>query len=134
MASEREEDAYLGEIGGAEARASVEPVVVAKFVDLDAPFVGRLMRHLVGHHRRLGVPSFCGNALVVCEEVGRNVEVLLQREFGVGGVAKEGKRRHFGTRGARDDTMRARVRTEGGGGGDKVKDDRRQAIGVDGGR
>lgn len=103
---------YIEEVGSAEACASVKPVIVAELVDLDAPPVGRLMRHSVCHHRRLLFPSFCGNALVACEEVGRDVEVLLQREFGVGGIAEESERRHFGGRG---DARRRCARERGDG-------------------
>lgn len=53
------------------------------------------MRHLVCHHRRLCVPTVGGNAIVAGEEIGRDVEVLLEGKFGVG-VAEEGKRRHVG--------------------------------------
>lgn len=89
---------HLGPRGGAKAGASVEPVIVAEFVDLDTPPIGRLMRHLVCHHRRrrLG-PAVGSNAIVKGEEVGRDVEVLLEGEFGIGG-AEEGKRRHGGRR------------------------------------
>lgn len=94
-----EAQSYLDEFGRAEAGASVEPVIVAKLIDLDAPSIGllSLMRHCLCHHRLVGVPSVGGDAIVVCEEVGRNVEVLLQREFGggVGGISEDGKRRHF---------------------------------------
>lgn len=93
------EKSYLDELGRAEAGASVEPVVIAEFIDLDATPVGLLsrMRHFLRHHRLVVVPSVGGNAIVVGEEVGRNIEVLLQREFGwgIGGVAEDCKRRHF---------------------------------------
>lgn len=103
---------YIEEVGTAEAGAAVEPVIVAELVDLDAPPVGRLMRHGVCHHRRLLFPAFCGDALVAREEVGRDVEMLLQREFDVGGIAEESERRHFG--GRRDARRRcARERSDG---------------------
>lgn len=97
---------YLNELGRTEAGASVEPVVVAQLVDLDAAPVGllSLMRHCLRHHRLIGVPSVGRDAIVVREEVGRNVEVLLQGEFGLGfgRIAEDGKRRHFGRGWARD--------------------------------
>lgn len=103
---------YLDELGRAETGASVEPVVISEFVDLDAAPVGLLsrMRHFLRHHRLVVVPCVGGNAIVVCEEVGRNVEVLLQREFGrgIGGVAEDGKRRHFVEGWARNNELRAR--------------------------
>lgn len=54
------------------------------------------------HHQRLLFPSLRGNAIVVGEKAGCNVEVLLQRQFGIG-IAEEGKRRQFGGRWWRDD-------------------------------
>lgn len=86
---------YLYMIGSAKAGAAVEPVIFAQFVNLDAPPVGgRLMRHRVCHHRRLVVHGVGGKGFVGGEEVGRDVEVLLEGEFGVG-VAEEGESRHF---------------------------------------
>ena len=70
---------YFGPCCGTEARTAIEPVVVAELVDLDAPPVGRLMRHGLCHHQRLLLPGVCGNAPVVREEVGGDVEVLLER-------------------------------------------------------
>lgn len=71
---------YLDKFGRAEAGASVEPVIVAKLVDFDAPSIGllSLMRHCLCHHRHVGVPSVGGDAIVIGEEVGRNIEVLLK--------------------------------------------------------
>lgn len=120
---------YLNELGRAKARASVEPVIVAKLVDFDAPSIGllSLMRHCLCHHRLVGVTSVGGDAIVIREEVGRNVEMLLQREFGggVGGVSEDGKRRHFVGWWARDHNCarcrgwcgeREEVDMDGGGG------------------
>lgn len=70
---------YLSPCCCTEAGAAVEPVVVTELVDLDAPPVGRLMRHGLCHHQRLLVPGVGGNAPVACEEVGCDVEVLLER-------------------------------------------------------
>ena len=96
----------LDVLGRTEAGASVEPVVIAEFVDLDTSPVGLLsrMRHCLRHHRLVGVPSVGRDAVVVRKEVGRNVEVLLEREFGLGvrRVAEDGERRHFVERWARD--------------------------------
>lgn len=47
---------YLHEPGGTEAGASIEPVIIAQLVDLDALFVRRLMRHGLCHHHRLNAP------------------------------------------------------------------------------
>ena len=49
------EKTYRSERGSAEAGASVEPIIVAQLVDLDAPLVLRLMRHVLCHHQRLFV-------------------------------------------------------------------------------
>lgn len=42
---------YRRKRGRAEAGPSVEPVIVAQLVDLDAPLVLRLMRHVLCHHQ-----------------------------------------------------------------------------------
>lgn len=66
------------------------------------------MRHRVCHHRRLVVHGVGGKGFVGSEEVGRDVEVLLEGEFGVG-VAEEGESRHFARlRGPAQRRMRAR--------------------------
>ena len=78
--------------GGAEAGASVEPVIITELVDLDALLVGRLMRHRLCHHQ--GFRATLGGNPAVCDEIERKVEVLLQREFGCG-LAGE-RERHFG--------------------------------------
>lgn len=77
---------------GTEASAAVEPVIVAKLVDLDTLLVRRLMRHrLCRHRQRLFFVEVGSQATVVLEEFGREVEVLLEREFRVG-LTEEGER------------------------------------------
>ena len=68
--------------GGTEARASVEPVIIAQLVDLDAPAVRRLMRHRLGHHQRLRFHP--GYPTIVGEKIRRKIKVLLQRQFCIG--------------------------------------------------
>lgn len=60
---------------GAEARAAVEPVIVAQLIDLDALFVRRLMRHRLCHHHRLGFPLRDG--MIIRDQVRGECEVLL---------------------------------------------------------
>lgn len=54
------------------------------------------MRHVVCHHRRLLIHAVGGCAIVAGEKVGRDVKVLLEGKFGIGGVAEKSKRRHGG--------------------------------------
>lgn len=56
------------------------------------------------HHRRLLVPTVGTDAIVAGEQVGRNIEMLLEGELRVGRIAEQGERRHFGgwKSGARD--------------------------------
>lgn len=79
--------------GGAEAGAAVEPVVVTKLVDLDALLIRRRMRHGLCRHRQrlVGLQVVSQAGVVVLEQLGGQVEVLLQRELGVG-LTEEGER------------------------------------------
>lgn len=51
------------------------------------------MRHLLCHHQRLRV-RLGGAVLGVRDQVGGNVEMLLERELGRLGVAEESNGRH----------------------------------------
>lgn len=82
---------YLHKSSGAEAGASVEPVIVAQLVDLDAFLVRRMMRHGLCHHQWFGAPL--GAETGVAEDIGGEVEVLLKGQLSVG-LAKDGER-HF---------------------------------------
>lgn len=78
--------------GGTEAGASIEPVIIAQFVDLDTLPIRRLMRHRLCRHRQRVVGVEIGSqATVVLEQLGREIEMLLKREFRVG-LTEEGKR------------------------------------------
>ena len=70
-------DTYRDEASGAEASASVKPVVVTQLVDLDALLVGRGMRHRLCHHQGLGFPL--GSDAIVGEEIGGEIQMLLER-------------------------------------------------------
>lgn len=72
--------AYLGKSRRAEAGTTVEPVIVAQLVDLDALLVRCLMRHRLCHHQRLGVAL--GGKAVISYQVRGDFEMLLEREFG----------------------------------------------------
>lgn len=76
------DDTYRDKGGGAKSRASVEPVVIAQFVDFDAPPVRRLMRPRLCHHQRLGFHP--GDPWIVGEKAWRKIKVLLKRQFRVG--------------------------------------------------
>lgn len=78
--------------GSTEAGAAIEPVIISKLVDLDTLLIRRLMRHrLCRHRQRLFGLEVGRQATAVLEEFGREVEVLLEREFGVG-LTEEGER------------------------------------------
>lgn len=72
---------YRDKGSGAEARASVVPIIIAQLVDLDAPPVRRLMRHRLRHHQRLRFDP--GYPALVDEEIWREIEMLLKRQFRV---------------------------------------------------
>ena len=72
--------AYRGKRRGAEAGASVEPVIVTKLVDLDTLLVRRRMRHRLCHHQRLGI-ALRGDAVICCQ-FRRKFEMLLERQLG----------------------------------------------------
>lgn len=71
---------YSGTSDRAETSASVEPVIVTELVDLDTFAVRRLMRlgRCRCHHRRFCV-LLGGDAIVVEQQIGREVQVLLER-------------------------------------------------------
>lgn len=79
--------------GGAETSPSVEPVIVSEFVDLDAPLIGRRMRHGLCHHRLRAF--LLGDDSGSFDEIGDQVQVLLQRQLGVGATADQSDGRHF---------------------------------------
>lgn len=68
---------YGNEGGSTKAGTSIEPVIVAKLVDLDALFVCRLMRHCLCHHQRFVVPRG-DNRTQVDDEVRSEGEILLR--------------------------------------------------------
>lgn len=72
---------YRNKGGSTEARASVEPVIVAQLVDFDAPPVRRLMRHRLCHHQRFGF--HLGYPAIVGEKARREIQMLLKRQFRV---------------------------------------------------
>lgn len=62
-----------------EARATVKPVIIAQFVDLDPFPPTRRIRHRLCHDQRLWF-ALCGVGQVA-EDARREIEVLLEREL-----------------------------------------------------
>jgi len=94
--TEEGKEAYRNVSGGAEAGASVEPVIVSELVDLNALSVSCLMRHRLCHHRRLSVPLWdngMGSEQIGCE-VGREIEMLRDGDIDHG-LVKKSKSRHL---------------------------------------
>lgn len=90
---------YGNKGGSTEARAAVEPVIIAQLIDLDAPPVRRLMRHRLCHHQRLGF--HLGYPAIVGEETWGEIKMLLKRQFRVS-LTYDGECRHLlGSWGAR---------------------------------
>ena len=79
-------DAHLHKGCDAEASSSVEPVIVAELVDLDALLFRRLMRHGLCHHQQVRSPLWDGatGAAAAANQLWREVEMLLERKLGVG--------------------------------------------------
>lgn len=97
MGCQKRRKTYLGEGCDAEAGAAVEPVIISKFINLDALLVRGLMRHRLCHHRRLGVALRDDDTIVPYQARG-DIEMLLQGEFGRGLVmTQEGERRSHGS-------------------------------------
>lgn len=97
---------------GAKAGASVEPVGISQLVNLDAFLVCRLMRHGLCHHQRFVAPR--GDVSVEVEdEVGRNVDVLLERQFRLR-LREQSENRHGSEFVARSRDARGRERRRDG--------------------
>lgn len=86
---------YRRKLGRAEARSAIKPVIVAQLVDLDALLV--LMRHRLCHHQGLGIVPR-DELATVAHQIGREVEMLLQRQLRRLGMVEDGKRRHGAVR------------------------------------
>lgn len=76
----------------AEAGASIEPVIVAEFVDLDALLIGGLMRHGLCHHQRLGLSL--DSEVRIRNQIRGKFEVLLQGQLRWFVGTQNRKRRH----------------------------------------
>jgi hypothetical protein len=72
-----------------EAGASVKPVIITKLIDLDSLLIRRRMRHGLCRHRQRLFRFHLGGQAIVLEEFGGEVEVLLERQLGVGLTGEE---------------------------------------------
>lgn len=75
-----------------ESGTSIEPVIVAQFVNLDALLVGGLMRHGLCHHQRLGLSL--DSEVRIRGQIRGNFEMLLQGQLRWFVGSQNRKRRH----------------------------------------
>ena len=92
----------------AEAGASVEPVIVAELVDLDALLIGGLMRHGPCHHQRLGLSL--DSEVRIRSQIRGEFEMLLQGQLRWFVVTQNRKRRHGFSRCAQTRRARGKIR------------------------
>lgn len=107
---QRKSQTYRRKLGGTEACSAIKPVIVAQLVDLDALLV--LMRHRLCHHRGLGIVPRDSELATVADQIGDQVEMLLQGQLRRLGLVEDGKRRHGALRNCAPQTT-ARVRLFG---------------------